>query len=231
VWNQVRREPGGVESGLRHSSRRQQGASTGADRQLRRPGEGCAQRGAACQAPDHHPASWAPPLRARALLVACTPRCGTPAPISSPGSRPDPIHTVAPRGDEHTKPSTPTVRLVRAITRLARLWNGLRPIAGPAVGSVGREQSHHLRCRVALRDARARDVPDRRRASFWCGDSHGVLRCPRTAGQRDHGVARRASCRRAAGNSRAARLGRATAVVRGWVAPRRSQAEALIARC
>ena len=38
-----------------------------------------------------------------ALLVACpppapppTPRCGTRAPISSPGSRPDPIHTVAP---------------------------------------------------------------------------------------------------------------------------------------
>jgi hypothetical protein len=38
VWNQVRREPGGVESGLRRSSRRQQGARTGADRQARARG-------------------------------------------------------------------------------------------------------------------------------------------------------------------------------------------------
>jgi hypothetical protein len=121
---------------------------------------------------------------------------------------PDRIHTVAPRGDEHTNQSC-----ARAGTEAVPMYRAASaPPAyvrrrGSPVGSVGREQSHHLRCRIALRDACARVVAYRRCASLRRCHSDGVLRCPGTAGQCHYGAARRSRRCRSARDSRAARVG------------------------
>jgi hypothetical protein len=173
---------------------------------------------AAGRALDRPPASWRPPwpascscprLRATAPPTHATLRyCG---PDQLSWFAPDPIHTVAPRGDEHTNPSTRGG--VGPASTFAEHEGSVPPYVrtpGSVAGCVGREQSHHLRCRAALRDACARLIADRRRPSLWRRDRHSLLCRSGSACERHHRVACR-SCRRCgAGDPRATRVGRAT---------------------